>query len=293
MKKKHKPKDVVFDMVIFLILVVLVIVTFYPMWYVLAASFSTSTDIAKNPGILIWPKEFVTGAYELVFQHPLLLSGFRNTLLILICALPLNIVMTLLCGYFMAGSGMMWKTPIVAMIMFTMFFNGGLIPSFLNQKSLGLYNNLWALIVPGALSVYNAIICKTAIEAIPDSLKESAVIDGANDLQVICKIILPLMKPTIAVLLLYYGVGHWNSWFPASIYIKDSRLLPIQNIIRAILIENTSLGGVAGDVGDRFNYYAETIKYAAIVVTTVPILCIYPFLQKYFAKGVMIGAVKG
>lgn len=290
--KKHKPGDILLDCFIYGSLIGLVIVTFYPMWYVLVASFSTSTDIAKNPGFLFWPKEFVTGAYQLVFRHPLLMSGFRNTLIILAVTLPVNIVMTMLCGYFMACTGMFWKKPLIAFIMFTMFFSGGLIPGFLNIKSLGLYNSLWALILPGALSVYNAIICKTAIEAIPGSLTESAFIDGANDFQVIFKVILPLMKPTLAVLLLYYGVGHWNSWFPASIYIKDSDLLPVQNIIRAILIENSNLGG-SDVIGDQYNYYAETIKYAAIIVTTVPILCIYPFLQKYFTKGVMIGAVKG
>lgn len=290
--KKKKAGDIVLDTLIYGILILLVIVTFYPMWYVLVASFSTSTDIAKNPGILLWPRKFVTGAYQLVFKHPLLLSGFRNTLIILVTALPINIVLTLLCAYFMASSGMMWKKPIVGLIMFTMFFSGGLIPGFLNIKSLGLYNTLWALILPGSLSVYNAIICKTAIEAIPVSLTESAYIDGANDFQVIFKILLPLLKPTLAVLLLYYGVGHWNSWFPASIYIKNDSLLPIQNIIRAVLLENSTLSGNS-EMGDYFNYYAETIKYAAIVVTTVPILCIYPFLQKYFTKGVMIGAIKG
>lgn len=290
-RKKKRAGDIWLDLFVYICLGLVAFVTFYPMWYVVCASFSSSTDIAGNPGIMFWPKHFQTGAYALVFQHPLLMGGFKNTLLILCGALPLNIIMTVLCGYFMAGKNMLWKKPVVAMIMFTMFFSGGLIPSYLNQKSLGLYNNLWALIIPGALSVYNAIICKTAIEALPESLTESAYIDGANDLQVMWKIVLPLIKPTLAVLLLYYGVGHWNGWFQASVYIKDNQYLPIQNIIRAILLQNSTLSGDA--VGDQFNQYAETIKYAAIVVTTVPILCIYPFLQKYFTKGVMIGAVKG
>ena len=159
------------------------------------------------------------------------------------------------------------------------------------MKSLGLYNTIWALVLPTALSVYNAIIAKTAIEGIPESLKESAYIDGANDFQIIFKIILPLIKPTLAVLLLYYGVGHWNSWFQASIYIKDSDKLPVQNVLRSILLANKDLAGSGGS--DSYNAYAETVKYAAIIISTVPILCIYPFLQKYFTKGVMIGAVKG
>ena len=153
-------------------------------------------------------------------------------------------------------------------------------------------NTIWVLVLPGAMSVYNSIICKTAIEAMPDSLRESAYLDGANQLQVLLKIVTPLIKPTLAVLLLYYGVGHWNSWFGASIYIRDPENLPIQNILRNIMQANSTVTeGVTG--GDNFDAYAETIKYAAIVISTFPIMCVYPFLQKYFAKGVMIGAVKG
>ncbi len=290
--RKKKLGDVILDVLIYFILTVIVILTIYPMWYVIAASFTGSTELAKNPGIFLWPKEFMTGAYKLVFSNPLFMNSLRNTLEIILISLPINIVMTLICGYFMACTNVMWKKPISRLILFTMFFGGGLIPSYLNIKSLGLYNSIWALILPGALSVYNAIICKTAIEAIPASLTESAFIDGANDFQVIFKIIMPLIKPTMAVLLLYYGVGHWNSWFGASIYLKDDAKLPVQNILRSILLANQTLAGDANSA-DHFDSYAETIKYAAIVISTVPVLCVYPFLQKYFTKGVMIGAVKG
>ncbi|MBQ8189781.1 MAG: carbohydrate ABC transporter permease [Lachnospiraceae bacterium] len=287
--KKKSTEDYVLDVMVYLILIILTIICLYPMWYVLVASFTSSTELVKNPGFLLWPTEFVGNAYRLVFQNPLIMNSFANSVKILIVALPINIVITMLCGYFLSCTGMMWKKPISYMIMFTMFFSGGLIPCYLNIRSLGLYNTIWALVLPGALSVYNAIICKTAIEAVPDSLKESAYIDGANDFQIIFKIILPLIKPTLAVLLLYYGVGHWNSWFAASIYIKDNDKLPVQNILRSILLANQD----KADSGDTYNAYAETIKYAAIVISTVPVLCIYPFLQKYFAKGTMVGAVKG
>lgn len=287
--RKRKLDDIVLDIFIYVVMIMILIATFYPMWHVVAASFASSTELIKNPGFLLWPENFTTGAYEMVFKNPLLVNSFKNTIMLLVLSLPLNIVLTLICGYFMATSGMMWKKVIVMMIMFTMFFNGGLIPTYLNVRSLGLYNTIWALVLPGAISVYNAIICKTAIEAIPSSLMESAYIDGANDFQVLFKIIVPLIKATIAVLLLYYGVGHWNSWFAASIYMKDDAKLPIQNILRAILLANEN----AIELGDNYNAYAETMKYAAIVVSTVPILCVYPFLQKYFVKGVMIGAVKG
>lgn len=291
MKRKKAMEDIVLDTIIYLVLILITLVTLYPLWYVLAASFSTGTELASHTGLFLWPDNASFDAYKLVFQDRLIMSGLENTLIILAVSLPINITMTLLCGYFMACNGMMWKKYINAIILTTMFFSGGIIPAFLNIKSLGLYNNLWSLILPSALSVYNAIICKTAIEAIPESLKESAYIDGANDFQIIFKIIMPLIKPTLAVILLYYGVSHWNAWFNASIYIKDNSKLPVQNIIRAILLENQQT--MANSSGDRFNAYADTIKYAAIVITTVPILCVYPFLQKHFTKGVMIGAVKG
>lgn len=193
----------------------------------------------------------------------------------------------------MASKKMMFKPVIQFLILFTMFFSGGMIPSYLNIRSLGLYNSLFALILPGAVSVYNSIICKTEIEAIPDSLMESAYIDGANDLTILFRIVAPLIKPTMAVLLLYYGVGHWNSWFNASIYLQDNNKLPIQNIMRAILIANSNVLNSAAAENDQVNQFAEAIKYATIILTTVPVLCIYPFVQKYFVKGVMIGAVKG
>lgn len=290
---RKSPGDWWLDGVITALLIFLVVITLYPVYYIICASVSNNTAMVANPGVMLLPRGFNLGAYKLTFSHPLLMSGYRNTLIILVCALPLNLIMTIFCGYFMAGRKLMFKKYINFIIILTMFFGGGLIPSYLNQKSLGLYNNLAALIIPGALSVYNAIICKSAIEAIPDSLMESAYIDGANDLHILFRIVTPLIKPTLAVLLLYYGVAHWNSWFSASIYIKDNNLLPLQNILRGVLISNSNTLGSGVVEGDKFNSYAETIKYAAIVVSTVPILCVYPFLQKYFVKGVMIGAVKG
>lgn len=263
------------------------------MYYVLCASFSNNVELLAHPGALWYPRGFNLGAFKLAFRHPLLLSGYKNILIILVVSLPLNILLTFFCGYFLASKNVLFKKPILAVIMFTMFFNGGMIPTYLNIRSLGLYDSLWSLILPGALSVYNSIICKTAIEAIPDSLFESAHIDGANDLTILFRIVVPLIMPTTAVLLLYYGIGHWNSWFPASLYIKDNYKLPIQNVLRAVLIANSNILNSAAAEGDQVNQFAETIKYAAIVITTVPVLCVYPFLQKYFVKGVMIGAVKG
>lgn len=294
--KKRKSNETMglkaFDICNTLFMLLLIVICFYPLWYVIVASFSTSAQVTASGGALLWPSTINLGAFSKALAHPLIASGFKNIFLILLLSLPLNIIMTLLCGYFMAGKNILWKNMIVSFFLFTMFFSGGLIPAYLNQKSLGLYNNIWALVLPGCLSIYNAIICRSAIDAIPESLFESARMDGANDFTILFKIIVPLIKPTLAVLLLYYGVGHWNSWFAASIYIKDNALLPIQNVLRAVLLTNSTMLN-DGANADNINTYAETIKYAAIVLSTVPILCIYPFLQKYFVKGVMVGSVKG
>lgn len=295
--KKQKMKtslgDKIFVVINSAILICLCIITLYPIWYVFCASMTSNTYLVSHPGILLWPHEMTFGAYKLAFSHPLLLFGYTNTLIILAVSLPINILMTLFAGYFMASKDVMFKPLLQGLIMFTMFFSGGMIPAYLNIRDLGLYNSLWALILPGALSVYNSIICKTAIESVPESLKESAYIDGANDVIILFRIIVPLIKATLAVLLLYYGVGHWNAWFNASIYLKDNEKLPIQNIMRAILIANSNVLNSAAAENDQVNQFAEAIKYSTIILTTVPVLCIYPFIQKYFVKGVMIGAVKG
>jgi putative aldouronate transport system permease protein len=295
MKQKQSKADISFQFFNTLFMILLIVITAYPMYHVLCASFSNNTQLVANPGLTFWPKGFTTGAYRLAFKHPLILSGFKNSILILVFSLPLNMILTLFGAYFLASKQVLFKRIIVFFMMFTMFFSGGLIPMYLNQRSLGLYNNLAALIIPGAVSMFNVIICKTAIENLPDSLSESAYIDGANDFVVLFRIITPLIMPTIAVVLLYYAVGHWNNWFQASIFIEDNKLLPIQNILRSLLIMNQDAlgGGEISSSGDHFDSYTETIKYAAVIITTVPILCIYPFLQRFFVKGITIGAVKG
>lgn len=285
----------IFPVVNGIFMIVISLLMLYPFYYCMISSVSDNSMLTAFHGILLRPLGKIQfGAYQKAFEHPLVLSGLKNILLILLFALPLNIVMTLICGYFMACKNVLLQKPIVMFVLFTMYFNGGMIPTYLNIRDLGLYNTLAALIIPGCLSVYNAIITRTAIEAIPESLTESARLDGAGELTIIFKIILPLLKPTIAVLLLYYGVGHWNRWFQASIYIKDNDLLPLQNILRSVLIENSQLveNNAVSETG-QVSSYTETIKYAIIMISTLPIICIYPFLQKYFTKGVMIGAVKG
>ena len=298
MIEEKSAADVIFDTFNIIIMVFLAFVTLYPMYYVIVASFSNSVELLRNQGFLWFPKGFTTGAFGMALEHPLILSGYRNIIFIMVVSLTLNISLTLFAAYFLASKDLMFKKPVLFMMLFTMFFSGGMIPAYLNIRNLGLYNTLWALILPGAISVFNTIIYRTAIEAVPDSLAESAKIDGANDFTILFRIIFPLIKPTTVVLLLYYGVGHWNAWFPGTMYIRDNNLLPIQNILRAILIAadpggTSGLTGAASGSEAALNMYAETIKYAAIVITTVPVLFIYPFLQRYFVKGAMVGAIKG
>ena len=288
MKIKKTWEDIIMDTVIGVALIIFALACLYPIWFVLMASFSDSTSVVMSRGLLLWPKNFSLKAYELVFQNKLFSTGFLNSIKLLAMSLPINLTLTVMCGYFLACNGMMFKKPIAYMIMFTMYFSGGMIPQYLNVKELGLYNTHWAIVLTGALSVYNCFICRTAIQSIPDGLRESAYLDGANDLQILFKVIIPLIKPTLAVLAMYYGVGTWNGWFKASIYLKENAMVPIQNVLRSVLI----MGQDAGVEGAYVNEYAETIKYAAIVVSTVPVLCVYPFLQKYFTKGVLVGAVK-
>ena len=290
---KYTFGDYIFDGCNSVFMIALMFVTLYPMYYVIIASVTNNLALLATPGFLWYPKGFTIGSFRLAFTHPLIMSGYKNILFIMFWGLIINLTLTLFTGFFLASKDVYFKKPILFIILFTMFFNAGMIPNFLNIRSLGLYNSLWALILPGAISVYNSIICRTAIETVPESLSESARIDGANDLVILFRIITPLIKPTMVVLILYYGIGHWNSWFNASIYIRDNLKLPIQNILRSILIANSDILNAAATERDQINQFAESIKYAAIVITTVPILFIYPFLQRYFVKGVMIGAVKG
>ena len=290
---KETAEGKAFDVFNTLLMILLMVIMIYPVYYVIMASFSNNNLLLSNKGLLLKPMGFTAGAYKLAFNHPLLMNGYKNIFVIIALSLPLDLFMTVCCGYFLASKNVMFKKYIVVFIMFTMFFGGGLIPTFLNIKDLGLYNSSWSLIIPGCFSVYNALIAKTSIEEIPDSLIESAYIDGAKEGTILIRIIVPLIKATLAVLSLYTIVGAWNSWFPATLYIKDLDKFPLQVILRTILTTDNDILNASDVRGDTVDSYAETIKYAAIVISTVPILCIYPFLQKYFMKGVLIGAVKG
>ncbi|QOV19733.1 carbohydrate ABC transporter permease [Blautia liquoris] len=295
MKKNKKIKvslpERIFQCVNYVLLLILAVVCIYPMWHVLMASFSKPNKIIRHQGALIKPLGFSIQAYKQVLSNPNILSGYKNTLIILVSGVIVCLFMTSLGAYVLSRKNLMWKKPITIFIMITMFISGGLIPFYLNLKSLHLTNTLAGIVVPFMINTYNMIILRTAFESIPDSLIDAAEIDGASHLKILTSIVLPLSKPTLSVMVLYYGVEKWNGWFWASAILRDRNLLPLQVILREILLSSTQsmqAGGIGGDT----EAIGMTIRYATIIVATVPILLVYPFIQKYFTKGVMIGAVK-
>jgi putative aldouronate transport system permease protein len=293
MKKDFGFADTVLDWVVYGLLLILVVVTLYPLLYVAFASFSDAAKLIVHKGFLFAPLGFSLQAYEGVFKNPGILTGYRNTLFILVFGVAVNLIFTGLGAYVLSRRNVMWNKWFMIIIVLTMFFSGGLIPFYLIVKGVGLIDSLWSTIIPFAINTFNLIIMRTAFQAVPDSLEESAKIDGAGHLTILLRIIVPLSMPVIAVMILYYAVDKWNGWFYASIFLKDHKLYPLQLVLREILISNsTESMATDASAADRFQI-GETIKYATIMVATVPILCVYPFVQKYFVKGVMVGALKG
>ncbi|MBW4084284.1 carbohydrate ABC transporter permease [Paenibacillus sp. S150] len=283
----------IFDICNAVIMVLMIILTLYPMLYILFSSLSEGNRLISFNGILLWPQGFSLEGYKAVLNNPVILSGFKNTFFILAVGLVINMTLTSLGAYFLSREGVMLQKPIMFFIVFTMFFQGGLVPFYLIVKSYGLLDSLWALILPTAVSTFNLIIMRTYFMAIPKELEESAFLDGAGHFTILFRIFIPLSMPVVAVLILYYGVGHWNSWFNAMIFLRDQNLFPIQLVVRNIILENDNASMLGTTTLIQSRDVAETLKYAAIIVTTAPILLLYPFLQKYFVKGVMVGALKG
>ncbi|BFT72454.1 MULTISPECIES: carbohydrate ABC transporter permease [Paenibacillus] len=282
-----------FDLVNYVFLSLLAIATIYPLVYVLFASLSDPTLYMQHSGILWKPLDFNLRAYKLVFDNGAIMHGYVNTMIIVVVGLCLNILLTSLGAYALSRKCLGYRKPLMLYIVFTMFFSGGMIPFYFTVKGLGLANTLWALIIPQAISAFNLILMKTAFEAIPDSLEESAKMDGANEFVILFRIMLPLCMPVVAVMLLYYGVSHWNAWFNALIFLQDRSLYPLQLVLRELLLQNDASSMASGAGSGEVSVIGETLKHATIIIATVPVLMIYPFLQKYFVKGALIGAIKG
>lgn len=285
----------VFDRINELFLFGVMVLTAYPILYIFFSSISDGKELMKHSGVLLGPVGKVNfEAYKTVFSSPTILGGFGISIFMVVVGTIISLILTAFAGYVLSRKNAMLTKPFMLMIVITMFFRGGMIPEFLILKDLGFINNIWGLIIPFCVNAFNVIILRTAFYGIPDSLEESARIDGAGHMTILFRIMLPLLKPALAVMVLRYAVFYWNSWFWPSILMRDKALYPLQVVLRDILIlANSSLLDGGGVDMDTDLAIGETIKYASIIVATFPILVVYPFLQKYFVKGVMVGAVKG
>jgi putative aldouronate transport system permease protein len=283
----------VFDALNYAILIVLCILMLYPFWYVLVASFSAPHVVAVARGSLLWPQGWTSAAYKRVFENPIIGIAYFNTIFYVVMGTAINIVMTALAAYSLSRRHLWGRLIIMRLIVFTMFFSGGLIPLYLLVKAMGLLNTRWPLLLHNAIITFNFIIMRTGFAQMPDSLEESAKLDGCNDFVILLRIYFPLAMPIVAVMLLYYGVYHWNSWFWAMVYLRERNLYPLQLILREILIANDMSSMMSSsDLGRDEEMIAITIQYATIIITMAPVTVLYPFLQRYFVKGMLLGSIK-
>ncbi|NOU92322.1 ABC transporter permease subunit [Paenibacillus sp. LMG 31456] len=282
-----------FDIVNAVILIAVALFAVIPFLFVLSGSLTASEELVKR-GVVLFPTQFSLDGYRYIFSTKTILWSLGVTIFITVAGTLINLFFTTLTAYPLARNEFVGRRPIMLLVLFTMLFSGGMIPTFLVVKSFGMLNSYWSLLIPGAISAFNLIILRNFFQQLPDGLEESAKIDGCNDFQILIRIVLPLSLPAMATFALFYSVGHWNTFFNAILYINDSSKWPIQVWLRQIVI--LSQGGI-GDSQQMGNDYVappgEVIKMAVIVVSTVPILLVYPFLQKHFAKGVLLGSVKG
>lgn len=287
--------DILFEALLYLLLVMALILTLYPLLYVLSASFSNPMKVLNGELILL-PRGLTLQGYTAVFENKDILTGYLNTIFITVVGTALNIALTILAAYPLSRRDLWGRNAMMMGITFTMFFSGGIIPTYLVIQKLGLMGSLWALILPVAVSTYNIIIMRTYFQnSIPFELQEAALIDGCTNFKILLRIILPLSGPIVAVIGLYYAVSHWNAYFNAMMYLTDRGRYPLQLILREILLQNQLSSMMELDMESMAEQAlrGEVIKYSVIVVSSLPMLIIYPFVQRFFIKGVMIGAVKG
>ncbi|WP_145949361.1 carbohydrate ABC transporter permease [Paenibacillus sp. Y412MC10] len=278
-----------------ILLGVVTLIVLYPLFFVLIASVSNPGSVIRGE-VWLWPKGFSLVGYERLFGNKELLRGFMNTVMYTVVGTALNVVMTVAGAYPLSRTDFKGRHFFTFLIVFTMFFGGGMIPTYLLIKSLGLLNTFWAMIIPSAVSVWNILIMRTFFQSsIPKEVQEAAFMDGCSNIKILLKVVLPLSGPVLAVMVLFYAVGHWNAYFSALLYLSDRDLYPMQLFLREILVQNQmqEMVDISDDTLARSLMDAEAIKYAAVIVTNLPMLILYPFLQKYFVKGVMVGAIKG
>jgi len=286
----------VFSFVNYILLFIICVITLYPLWHVAIASISDPILVYAKRGFYLWPLGNPTlKGYSLVFDNPNIVSGYLNTLFYVVVGTLLSMFVTILGAYVLSRKGLYWNKVVMALIIFYMYFQGGLIPFFLMVKNMGLMDSRWAVILPTVVNTWNLIVMRTSFTTVPDSLIESAKLDGASDWRIVWVIAVPVLQATVAVIALFYAVGRWNEWFNPSLFLTSKNKFPLQVILREILLENSTQSmtqlGVVGQSEQQS--YRLLVKYCTIMVATVPILLVYPFLQRYFIHGVMIGSIKG
>lgn len=287
--------DRVFNAVNVLLMLIVMILVLYPLYFIFIASF-TDPVIVNSGKVLLYPEKLFWGGYDRIFQYKPLWTGYMNSFLYMFVGTSINLLVTIPAAYAFSRKDLYLRNPLLSLFTFTMFFGGGLIPLYLLIINLRILNTIWAMVLPGALSVWNMIICRTFFQTnLPEELLESAVLDGCTDFQYFFRIVLPLSKVIVAVMVLFYAVGHWNSYFNALIFLNDSSKYPLQIVLRNLLVINQINNEVISDpmgIAQRARL-AEQLKYGVIVVSSLPMLMLYPMLQKYFTQGVLIGAIKG
>jgi multiple sugar transport system permease protein/putative aldouronate transport system permease protein len=294
-KRKDPLSDTIFYTLNNGLMIFLLVLYLYPLIYIVAASFSDAVAVAEGR-VFLWPVGFNLDGYAAVFRNTNVIRGFLNSTIYTITGTTINLAVTMFCAYPLSRKDLPFRKAITLLFAFTMLFGGGMIPSYILLQRLGMLNTIWAMIIPGAMSVYNMIIARTFIEtSIPHELLEAARIDGCSDIRYFFQIVLPLSKAVLAVLALYYAIGHWNSYFNAFLYLTNRALYPLQIILREILIMNSVNTNMLLDPATMaaMQNIRELLKFSLIVVSSLPVLCFYPIAQKYFIKGVMIGSIKG
>ena len=287
-------RNKLFYSIVYTVLILLLIVVLYPLIYIVSASFSSPNAVSTGK-VILFPVDFSLEGYKEVMKYSDVWIGYRNTILYTVAGTVLNVVLTMLTGFGLSRKGLPGRKFITFLFTFTMLFSGGLVPTYLVMNRLNLINTPFAMIFPGAINITNMIIARTFISSIPDDLEEAAMIDGCSHARYFFEMVVPLSKAIIAVLMLYYAVGHWNAYFNALIYLSNRALYPLQLFLREILVLNTAGADTIMDpeLEEKMRGMAELLIYALIVVSTAPFLCAYPFAQKYFTKGVMVGSLKG
>ena len=292
MKVRYTAGEQVFHAIVVVVTLLLSLAVIIPLMSILFASFSDPFEVMKHSGIYWHPIKPSLYSYQMVFQDKSILTGYMNTIFVVVVGTSLNLVLTIISAYVLSRKGPMFVKFFTLMIVFTMYFQGGTIPTYIIVDKLHLVGSRWALILPSAVNPFNLVVLRTAMASVPESLPESAMIDGADHVTILTYIMVPVTKASIAVITLYYAVSHWNSWFPAMIYLRKKSMYPLQLILRTILVQDDTSTMSSGSI-ESLALSSDSVKYATIVVATLPILLIYPLLQKYFVKGVMVGAVKG